>query len=56
MRRSGRAARAGYATVIFPVFALLISTGLEGYRWTLFALAGLVLVAVGNVLVIRGRR
>ncbi|MDQ6436848.1 DMT family transporter [Mesorhizobium sp. LHD-90] len=49
-------ARAGYATVIFPVFALLISTGLEGYRWTLFALAGLVLVAVGNVLVIRGRR
>lgn len=50
------AARAGYATVIFPVFALLISTGMEGYRWTMFAVAGLALVAVGNVLVIRGRR
>lgn len=50
------AARAGYATVIFPIFALLISTGLEGYRWTLFAAIGLTLVAVGNVLVIRGRR
>jgi drug/metabolite transporter (DMT)-like permease len=49
-------ARAGYATVIFPIFALLISTGLEGYRWTGLAIAGLALVAVGNVLVIRGRR
>jgi len=50
------AARAGYATVIFPIFALLISTGMEGYNWTVFALAGLALVAVGNVLVIRGKR
>jgi drug/metabolite transporter (DMT)-like permease len=50
------AARAGYATVIFPVFALLQSTFLEGYQWTGFALAGLVLVAAGNVLVIRGAR
>lgn len=49
-------ARAGYATVIFPIFALLISTGLEGYRWTLYAIAGMALVAIGNVLVIRGRR
>jgi len=49
-------ARAGYATVMFPIFALLISTGLEGYRWTIYAIAGLALVAVGNVLVIRGRR
>jgi len=50
------AARAGYATVIFPIFALLISTGMEGYSWTVFALAGLALVAIGNVLVIRGKR
>ncbi|MBA3449084.1 MAG: DMT family transporter [Pseudaminobacter sp.] len=48
------AARAGYATVIFPVFALLISTALEGYAWTVYALLGLVFVAAGNVLVIRG--
>ena len=50
------AARAGYATVIFPVFALLISTVMEGYVWTAWAVAGLALVAAGNVLVIRGRR
>jgi drug/metabolite transporter (DMT)-like permease len=49
-------ARAGYATVMFPVFALLISTGLEGYRWSMLAIAGLGLVAAGNVLVIRGGR
>jgi drug/metabolite transporter (DMT)-like permease len=46
------AARAGYATVMFPVFALLISTVLESYAWTAYAIAGLALVAVGNVLVI----
>lgn len=50
-------ARAGYATVMFPVFALLISTAFEGYRWTPWAIAGLLLVAVGNVLVIKaGKR
>ncbi|MEM1377191.1 MAG: DMT family transporter [Pseudomonadota bacterium] len=47
--------RAGYATVIFPVFALLVSTALEGYNWTVFAVAGLALVAIGNVVVMRGR-
>ena len=46
------AARAGYSTVMFPVFALLISTALEGYAWTPYAIAGLALVAIGNVLVI----
>lgn len=46
-------ARAGYATVMFPIFALLVSTVLEGYQWSAYALAGLVFVAIGNVLVIR---
>lgn len=50
------AARAGYATVMFPIFALLVSTVLEGYRWTAFAIVGLALVAIGNVLVVRGGR
>ena len=47
--------RAGYATVIFPVFALLISTFMEGYQWSLLAIAGLVLVMAGNVIMIRAR-
>lgn len=46
------AARAGYATVMFPVVALAISTFAEDYRWSLAAGAGLVLVVVGNLLVL----
>ena len=49
------AGRASYATVVFPVFALLVSTALEGYRWGLMAVLGLALVLLGNVFVIRGR-
>ena len=41
---------------MFPIFALLVSTVLEDYRWTAFAIVGMVLVAVGNVLVVRGGR
>lgn len=47
--------RAGYSTVLFPVFALLISTFAEGYQWTLFAITGLGLVMIGNIIVL-GRR
>jgi drug/metabolite transporter (DMT)-like permease len=47
------AARAGYATVLFPAFALLISSFVEGYVFTPLALIGLALVAFGNLLVLR---
>lgn len=47
------AARAGYATVLFPAFALMISSVLEDYVFTPIALIGLVLVAFGNLLVLR---
>ncbi|SON54523.1 putative amino-acid metabolite efflux pump [Hartmannibacter diazotrophicus] len=49
-------ARAGYATVVFPVFALLISTVVEGYQWSVPAIAGLVMVLTGNVIVLTRRR
>lgn len=42
--------RASYATVLFPVVALAISTFLEGYVWTGSALAGAVLVLIGNMI------
>jgi drug/metabolite transporter (DMT)-like permease len=44
--------RAGYTTVLSPVLALLVSTIVEDYRWSAVAVAGLVLVAAGNVLVL----
>jgi drug/metabolite transporter (DMT)-like permease len=52
LRRIG-AARAGYATVLFPIVALAVSTLVEGYRWTLPAILGAALALAGNVLVLR---
>jgi drug/metabolite transporter (DMT)-like permease len=50
------AARAGYSTVIFPIFALGISTVFEGYVWTPMAVAGLVAVIVGNLIVLTRKK
>ena len=44
--------RAAYATVLFPPFALLISTVVEGYTWTSLGAVGLVLVLCGLVAVV----
>jgi hypothetical protein len=55
LRRLG-AARAAYATVLFPVVALAVSTLVENYIWTLPAIAGLCLVLAGNALVLLGGR
>ncbi|MEJ2633388.1 MAG: DMT family transporter [Acidihalobacter sp.] len=48
VRRIG-AARAGYATVLFPIVALSASTWLEAYVWTPAAFVGVALVLAGNV-------
>ena len=50
------AARASYATVMFPIFALLLSTRLEGWTWTPLALAGVAAALAGNLFVLRGGR
>jgi drug/metabolite transporter (DMT)-like permease len=47
------AGRAGYTTVVIPVVAMVASTLFEGYRWTPTAVAGMVLVLAGTVLVLR---
>lgn len=46
------AARASYATVLFPIVALLLSTLYENYQWTLLATAGLLLAIAGNVIIL----
>ena len=48
-------ARAGYATVAFPVVALLISTLFEGFIWTPSAIIGLGLTALGNLVMFARR-
>ena len=50
------AGRAAYATVMFPIFALLLSTLLEGYAWTPLALLGVAFALAGNLFVLRGGR
>jgi len=48
---------ASYVGVATPVVAMVLSTALEGYRWTALAAAGVVLALAGNVMVLRsGRR
>jgi drug/metabolite transporter (DMT)-like permease len=45
--------KAAYAAVVFPIVALAISTVFENYQWTPIAAAGLGLVLLGNVVVLR---
>jgi drug/metabolite transporter (DMT)-like permease len=44
--------RAAYATVLFPIVALTLSTVFEGYEWTMLSLIGVVVVLAGNLLVL----
>ena len=48
--------RAGYATVMFPVVALLLSLLFEGLTLDLTIVLGTALVLLGNLLVLKERR
>ncbi|MBY5835468.1 DMT family transporter (plasmid) [Rhizobium leguminosarum] len=43
--------RAAYATVLFPIVALSLSTVFEGYHWSALGLIGLALTLLGNVVI-----
>ncbi|WP_109808153.1 DMT family transporter [Sphingosinithalassobacter portus] len=49
-------AKAAYSSVLIPVIAMLLSTLFEGYRWSLLAASGAVLVIAGLILALRARR
>ncbi len=44
--------KAAYATLLFPIVALVISTIWEDYHWTPDAAAGIVLILLGNVMMV----
>ena len=44
--------KAAYATLLFPVVALGISTVFEDYRWTAHGLIGMGLILAGNLMVL----
>ena len=48
--------KAAYATVLFPIVALTLSTLFENYRWSHLAGIGVLLVLVGNMIVLTNRR
>jgi drug/metabolite transporter (DMT)-like permease len=52
LKRVG-AGPASFVGVSTPVIALLLSTLVEGYRWTPVAVLGVVLAVVGNVMALR---
>jgi len=43
------AGKAAYSTLLFPLVALSISTVYEGYVWHMNAVAGLLLILTGNL-------
>lgn len=45
--------RAGYATLIAPVIALIISSFFENYQWGLAAAIGILLLFAGNILALK---
>ena len=45
--------KAGYAAVLFPIVALSVSTWLEGFEWTITAVAGAMLAILGNYVLFR---
>ncbi len=47
--------RTAYITLVTPLVALAISTGLEGYTWSAAALAGVALILAGNYVALRPR-
>ncbi|WP_051786125.1 DMT family transporter [Endozoicomonas numazuensis] len=42
--------RTAYVDIIYPIIALLISTIMEGYEWTMVSVLGVVVILFGNLL------
>ncbi|MBT8362886.1 MAG: DMT family transporter [Deltaproteobacteria bacterium] len=48
--------RAAYATLLFPLVALLISTIWENYQWTISSLTGVCLILLGNFIILQKQK
>ena len=45
--------RGAYASLLFPIVALGISTVYEGYHWSAFSVTGVALILTGNLLILK---
>ena len=48
--------KGGYVIVVVPIIALVISTLFEGYKFTIFAVFGMMLILAGNILALRKKK
>ena len=48
--------RAAYATLLFPIVALVISTIWEDYHWTPSSAVGVALILLGNLWMLRKKK
>lgn len=48
--------KAGYISLVMPVIALLMSTALEGYKWTYYGILGLMLILTGIFLALKRQK
>jgi drug/metabolite transporter (DMT)-like permease len=48
--------RAGYVMIVYPLSAMVLSTLFEDYTWTPLSAIGAVVVLIGNVFAMTGRR
>jgi len=44
--------RAAYATIVFPVIALILSSIYESYEWSILKIFGIILIIVGNLVIL----
>jgi drug/metabolite transporter (DMT)-like permease len=49
------AGRAAYTSVLIPVIAMLISTLVEGYRWSALSIIGALLAVAGMAIALRSK-
>ena len=49
------AGRAAYTSVLIPIIAMLISTLVEGYRWSPLAITGALLAIAGMAIALRAK-
>lgn len=45
-------AKASYASILFPAIAVIISTFVENFVWSIFTIGGFVLIMLGNIIII----
>jgi drug/metabolite transporter (DMT)-like permease len=45
--------KSAYVTLVIPIIALILSTIFEDYKWSTFALIGVLLITIGNYMILR---